>query len=450
MEITQAEWTRFKNMLSAINTRAVDDMMDWLESKGGIANVSFQEMSSYGYALATKYGEASASLSAQMYDEVAAASGMTLPAAEVADTVSYTEIAKAITKVAAQTQNAQRVSDVVGRYTKRTGADTMLKNAERDGAQFAWVPAGDSCAFCIALASRGWQFISKKSFKNGHAEHIHTNCDCTYAVRFDKKTNVAGYDPQVYKDMYYGAEGNTPQEKINSMRRIQYQDNKDKINAQKRANYAAKNEKFSMKRNSETSWTGKAVNITEAQLSELKDLAASKGFYLDPSFNSFDGDVKLVKDFINTMDSNLSNKTYMRHTKIKLSVSYTMKDADYAETQGSNIIINGFAYRDRELLKKDYEEKVKIGWFTKESSYYDIATHESGHVIVYKNQLRTNGVTEAVYGKDKIKSANEILNNISEYALKNDDELIAEAYVKYRNGSTDESVLRILEYCGII
>lgn len=236
MEITQAEWTRFKNMLSAINTRAVDDMMDWLESKGGIANVSFQEMSSYGYALATKYGEASASLSAQMYDEVAAASGMTLPAAEVADTVSYTEIAKAITKVAAQTQSAQRVSDVVGRYTKRAGADTTLKNAERDGAQFAWVPAGDSCAFCITLASRGWQFISKKSFKNGHAEHIHTNCDCTYAVRFDKKTNVAGYDPQVYKDMYYGAEGNTPQEKINSMRRMQYkarrieQEKKSRIN----------------------------------------------------------------------------------------------------------------------------------------------------------------------------------------------------------------------------
>lgn len=222
MEITQAEWTRFKNMLSAINTRAVDDMMDWLESKGGIANVSFQEMSSYGYALATKYGEASASLSAQMYDEVAAASGMTLPAAEVADTVSYNEIAKAITKVAAQTQNAKNVSNVVGRYTKRTGADTMLKNAERDGAQFAWVPAGDSCAFCIALASRGWQYISKQSFKNGHAEHIHSNCDCTYAVRFDKKTNVAGYNPQVYADMYYGAEGNTPQEKINYMRRQAY------------------------------------------------------------------------------------------------------------------------------------------------------------------------------------------------------------------------------------
>jgi hypothetical protein len=230
MEITQTEWTRFKNMLSAINTRAVDDMMDWLESKGGIASVSFQEMSSYGYALATKYGEASASLSAQMYDEVAAASGMTLPAAEVADTVSYNEIAKAITKVAAQTQNEKNVSSVVGRYTKRAGADTMLKNAERDGAQFAWVPAGDSCAFCIALASRGWQYISKQSFKNGHAEHIHSNCDCTYAVRFDKKTNVAGYNPQVYADMYYGAEGNNPQEKINSMRRIQYQNKNEKNN----------------------------------------------------------------------------------------------------------------------------------------------------------------------------------------------------------------------------
>lgn len=226
MNISQTEWSIFKDMLSAINNKAVEEMAKWLETKGGVKRVSFQEMSAYAYALATKYGEASASLSAQMYDEVAELSGMTLPSAEVADTVSYSEIAKAITKTAAKTQNTKNVSEVVGRYVKRTGADTMLKNAQRDGAQFAWVPAGDSCAFCITLASRGWQFMSKKALRNGHAEHIHTNCDCTYAVRFDNKTNIKGYDPQVYKDMYYGAEGNTPQEKINSMRRAQYKNNK--------------------------------------------------------------------------------------------------------------------------------------------------------------------------------------------------------------------------------
>ena len=69
------------------------------------------------------------------------------------------------------------------------------------------------------LASNGWQKASKKALKGGHAEHIHANCDCTYAIRFNEKTNYAGYDPDKYREIYDGAEGNTWQEKLNYMRR---------------------------------------------------------------------------------------------------------------------------------------------------------------------------------------------------------------------------------------
>lgn len=82
--------------------------------------------------------------------------------------------------------------------------------------------------------------MSKNALKNGHAEHIHANCDCTYSVRFDGKSGVKGYDPQKYRDMYYGAEGDTPKERINSLRRMHYEQNRDVINAQKRAAYAEK------------------------------------------------------------------------------------------------------------------------------------------------------------------------------------------------------------------
>ncbi|MCD8354908.1 MAG: polymorphic toxin type 50 domain-containing protein [Clostridiales bacterium] len=61
--------------------------------------------------------------------------------------------------------------------------------------------------------------MSKKALKNGHAEHIHANCDCQYAVRFDGKSTVEGYDPDEYLEMYENAEGSTTQEKLNSMRR---------------------------------------------------------------------------------------------------------------------------------------------------------------------------------------------------------------------------------------
>jgi hypothetical protein len=134
-------------------------------------------------------------------------------------------VAKAINGTA-KLGNIGTMASSVGRMVKMTGVDTTMQNAIRDGAEWAWIPHGDTCAFCITLASRGWQRASKKALKNGHAEHIHANCDCTYAVRFDGKTDVAGYDPDKYKRMYYDAEGNTPKERINSMRREFYKQNK--------------------------------------------------------------------------------------------------------------------------------------------------------------------------------------------------------------------------------
>ena len=88
------------------------------------------------------------------------------------------------------------------------------------------------------MASRGWQNISKKTLRNGHAEHIHAHCDCEYAVRFDGKSTVAGYDPDKYLEEYEKAGGD-----INAMRRIRYKENKDAINARKRELYAERKAK---------------------------------------------------------------------------------------------------------------------------------------------------------------------------------------------------------------
>lgn len=174
----------------------------------------------YAYGLATKYGEAAGALACQMYDEVAALSGVVVPPAEMADTPSYNYTAKAIQGTMINLNNT--VPSTVGRLVKQTAADTTLKNALRDGAQFAWIPSGDTCAFCLTLASRGWQYMSKKALKNGHAEHIHANCDCEYAISFDRNPKVEGYDPNYYKQIYDDAKGDSPTQKINYMRRAQY------------------------------------------------------------------------------------------------------------------------------------------------------------------------------------------------------------------------------------
>lgn len=231
MYISTKDWKNYIQKLSALDEKAGELMQEWIR-KNGFGDT--KALIDYAYAVATKYGEGSASLAAAMYDAIAEVSGKFIEAAEVAATPAYGEVAKTVNGTLKSSQNPNTLSNAISRLVKRTGADTMLKNAERDKAQFAWVPNGDTCAFCIALASRGWQDMSSKALKDGHAEHIHANCDCTYAVRFDKKSGVAGYDPEQYEKMYYGAEGRTPNERINSIRRMRYEQNKELIRAQKR------------------------------------------------------------------------------------------------------------------------------------------------------------------------------------------------------------------------
>ena len=187
----------------------------------------------YAAALVTKYGEGSAELACQMYDALAEAANAGVPAAEPAVPADYGEVARMVN--ATKNQNPANLPNGVSRLVKRAGADTTLKNAVRDGAEWAWVPHGDTCPLCITLASNGWQKASSKVLKGGHADHIHANCDCEFAIRFDHNTTLAGYDPEKYLKQYRDAGGD-----INKMRRIDYAARKDAINAQKRAAYAVR------------------------------------------------------------------------------------------------------------------------------------------------------------------------------------------------------------------
>lgn len=242
MEISLKDWTSFIGKMSKLSKDASDRMLKYVRDNGGYANIDTKELIGYATALAQKYGEGAATLAALMYDAIAELSGVSLPAADVAETVTYGEMAQAIQGAAKFSENDEYLSSIVGRFVKRAGADTTLKNAIRDGAEFAWIPHGDTCAFCIALAANGWQRASFDALYNGHAEHIHSNCDCMYAIRHNPNTEYIGYSPKYYQKMYDDAEGKTPTQKINAMRRGFYQQNKDEINARKRDAYAKQKE----------------------------------------------------------------------------------------------------------------------------------------------------------------------------------------------------------------
>lgn len=228
MQITANAWNEYITRLSRLNQKAGQLMREYIGSHG---TESTDDLIAYAYGLVTKYGEGSAELACQMYDALAEAANAGVPAAEPAEPADYGEVARMVN--ATKNQNPANLPNGVSRLVKRAGADTTLKNAVRDGAEWAWVPHGDTCPFCITLASNGWQKASSKVLKGGHAEHIHANCDCEFAIRFDHNTTVAGYDPEKYLKQYRDAGGD-----INKMRRVNYAANKERINAQKRAAYA--------------------------------------------------------------------------------------------------------------------------------------------------------------------------------------------------------------------
>lgn len=229
MEITEKTWVEYITRLSRLNETAGQKMAEYIARYGTADTGALIE---YAYALVQKYGEGSAELACQIYDAIAEASGAEVPPAQPAAPAGYEETAQ---MVGGTSQSPPLLQGGVSRLVKQAGADTTLKNAIRDGAEWAWVPHGDTCPFCITLASRGWQKASKKALKGDHAEHIHAHCNCEYAVRFDGRTTVAGYDPDKYLAQYNAHGGD-----INAMRREQYSKDRDRINAQKRAAYAAR------------------------------------------------------------------------------------------------------------------------------------------------------------------------------------------------------------------
>ena len=248
MQITAKTWDKYISRLSRLNRKAGQLMREYIGSHG---TENTADLIAYAYGLVTKYGEGSAELACQMYDALAEAANAGVPAAEPSEPADYGEVARMVN--ATKNQNPANLPNGVSRLVKRAGADTTLKNAVRDGAEWAWVPHGDTCPFCITLASNGWQKASSTVRKGGHAEHIHANCDCEFAIRFDHSTTLAGYDPEKYLAQYNAAGGD-----IIKMRRVNYAANKERINAKKRAAYALRQKN-----------RGKKVSITDIAIQKV-------------------------------------------------------------------------------------------------------------------------------------------------------------------------------------
>ena len=234
LTIKSKDWKKFINALAKINNAAAKEI-EGLVGKGGLDNMDLISLMGQVYRVTSTYGEAAAALTCEMYDAIAVAQNAKVPPAEPARPITMQEVRDTVNY--ALSRSPQMIPAETGKLVKKMSTRTMRKNAARDGAKMALVPSGDGCAFCKMLGSRGWESArASKSFE----AHLHSHCRCEYVVRFNGDLRVEGYDPDALYDEFMSLEGDTWEEKLNSMRRAQYAVNKDAINAQKREAYAVR------------------------------------------------------------------------------------------------------------------------------------------------------------------------------------------------------------------
>ena len=123
MQITEKAWVEYITKMSQISQKAADLMQSWVQ-KNGLEND--KALLDYAYALSQHYGQAIGALSCQMYEATAAAQGVIVPTAEVADLPDYGEVAKAVKGTKKQSPN--NIPGTLARLVKQVGADTTSEN----------------------------------------------------------------------------------------------------------------------------------------------------------------------------------------------------------------------------------------------------------------------------------------------------------------------------------
>lgn len=258
MQILERDLLNYVERLRKLSNTAAEKMLVYID-RFGIDDVD--ALIDYSYSLVTKYGEGSAELACEMYDAIAEIEGMYLPGAIPASTATYMETSIAIRGSLIQSETGQLIDAIVDRLVKQASADTMLQNAKRDGAYFAWVPIGNTCPYCLMIGAIGWQKAGKKTISGKHASHIHAHCDCQYMIDFKGDMQIPGYDNKKLQEEIVAASGMDPdletqyafdeilrqngkksskggRDALNAMRRENYSEQRIEILEQKRRSYA--------------------------------------------------------------------------------------------------------------------------------------------------------------------------------------------------------------------
>lgn len=182
------------------------DFTDWAQAADQLRDIVEH--------VADVYGLAAQNLAGQWFDYCEQLAGEQERERLVGDTETHTtrhavneQVDKLFDGKTDEQRLVQSLQSVVTEHVKQRAADEIGARAmERRGmgkkTGFARVPVGDTCAYCVMLASRGFDYLTEKTA----ARASHSGCDCV-VVPFHDASTIPGYQDKLqgYRDQYQAA-----------------------------------------------------------------------------------------------------------------------------------------------------------------------------------------------------------------------------------------------------
>ena len=218
--ITAARLRQYRQALNAIikhGQDALEKEIVNLEATGASDEVIRDYFVQRNQEITESYGNAAAVQANALYEEVRADAGYSdvfttsLPPSFPRRDVAALQSVKSAMLYAYRDEDYDKVirqlQRALDRAAMRSTAASITFNGSRDRhkVKFARVPgSSESCAFCIMLASRGFEYWSAESA--GANDHWHAHCECLVVPGFDGITVIEGYDKDALYDAWRDAQ----------------------------------------------------------------------------------------------------------------------------------------------------------------------------------------------------------------------------------------------------
>lgn len=205
-----AQIQSFNAVADQLKEAAIDEFMSDLDD-----DMTRDEVVELAVRVAEKYSYLGCELGAQWYDLCSELAGVDVDPAELAE-VDPDELEIRAQAAFDRASDGSLISDALNYYLqnqiensiRRTGSANLNRDYERGmaGGKWARVPVGETCAWCLMLASQGAWYLSEETAKGIDPDHYHDGCDCVAVYHADPES-IAGYAELTrYKEMYYDAE----------------------------------------------------------------------------------------------------------------------------------------------------------------------------------------------------------------------------------------------------